>query len=566
MDISTPQGSAYAAEPFRFRWVLFPGRHHLLTAFQQRYLTELLEGRHSTLSGRRAVPLPGAEIVAAVTSSDHDRTRRNPIPYHRREAQLTLLAETARLSLRTYPVPDTPPTDRFASYTISTIEAASDGTVTLDPSDTLVACSTPKVFRLYQSLGFEVVTVELDGYRTRSEMLLARLPFQLVEALASDDEEVVDSARFEMAEASVRTWDRYRLRDRLVEIFSDGLVGEDGDITDHRDYQPYAAAFDEGAARKWEILAPHVRPGRVVDLGCGVGSLLAEAGRDPRLAESDLVGVEVARPLFVECLHRRSQGHFANPNTFFTQANIMAKPLFAPRSVDTTFTVSLTHEVFSYADGDPYAALRELAERIFEHTAPGGVWLNLDVAGPEDPQRPVVLWLADGPVPGLSTAEIRFRDWSPTLTDPDDPETTRVNLARMSPAARFLSFLRDFRPQETRTDAAFPNPEGLLRPVSVAPNAVPAVTSARIASEFLSHWTYIDSWFSEMCETFTYLGFSSWVGLLSAAGFSVDSRSHLFTNPWVAENRYQPAASLFDMSGSPLPAPPTNVLLVARRL
>ena len=44
-------------------YLLFPGRHHLLTRFQGEYLTRHAEGR---------------TIVFAVTSADHGNTRRNP--------------------------------------------------------------------------------------------------------------------------------------------------------------------------------------------------------------------------------------------------------------------------------------------------------------------------------------------------------------------------------------------------------------------------------------------------------------------------------------------------------
>jgi hypothetical protein len=53
-------------------FVLFPGRHHLLTRFQAAYL-------------RRIAP-PGTTVVWAVTSANHQNTKRNPIAFHRREA------------------------------------------------------------------------------------------------------------------------------------------------------------------------------------------------------------------------------------------------------------------------------------------------------------------------------------------------------------------------------------------------------------------------------------------------------------------------------------------------
>ena len=70
------------------RYVLFPGRHHLLTRFQATYLKALVAGGLTDTNG---APLAFAErpmVVFAVTSANHRGTRRNPIPYDRREAAI----------------------------------------------------------------------------------------------------------------------------------------------------------------------------------------------------------------------------------------------------------------------------------------------------------------------------------------------------------------------------------------------------------------------------------------------------------------------------------------------
>ena len=51
-----------------------------------------------------------------------------------------------------------------------------------------------------------------------------------------------------------------------------------------------------------------------VDIGYCTGSLIQQLAQDNRLRESDFYGVEVARRLYQECLHRKEQGAFANDN------------------------------------------------------------------------------------------------------------------------------------------------------------------------------------------------------------------------------------------------------------
>jgi hypothetical protein len=85
-------------------YVLFPGRHHLLTRFQAAHLRAL-----------------GGTIVWAVTSANHENTKRNPVPFHRREAAIERFSVLAGLRSVVVPVFDTAPTDRFASVTLKNI-------------------------------------------------------------------------------------------------------------------------------------------------------------------------------------------------------------------------------------------------------------------------------------------------------------------------------------------------------------------------------------------------------------------------------------------------------------
>lgn len=236
-----------------------------------------------------------------------------------------------------------------------------------------------------------------------------------------------------------------------------------------------------------------------------------------------------------------------------------------PRQPETvTLTVSPTHEIYSYSRSpDPGDDLALLASQIFAHTAPGGVWLNLDVAGPEVTDQRVILCLRDTPPP--TDAPITFSEWAPDLAAEGSADV-KETLVRMSPAARFRCFVRDFRPQDPRPAFQRLPLTSVRLPSDVEGPLVPVLTTAGVAAEFLSHWTYVDSWHSEMRETFTYMPFSRWKGLLSRVGFSVDAASGPFRNPWVTENLHRAAGVVLDVNSRPLPPFPTNVLLVARKL
>ena len=65
-----------------YRYVLLPGRHHLLTRAQAGYLRHVLAGRATADDGGPVDVDPSARVVWAVTSANHQNTRRNPVLDH----------------------------------------------------------------------------------------------------------------------------------------------------------------------------------------------------------------------------------------------------------------------------------------------------------------------------------------------------------------------------------------------------------------------------------------------------------------------------------------------------
>ncbi|WP_246002479.1 class I SAM-dependent methyltransferase [Allorhizocola rhizosphaerae] len=497
--------------------MLFPGRHHLLTRFQAEYLGRLARADQTM-------------VVWAVTSANHENTRRNPVPYHRREAAIERFSLLAGLRSVVVPVFDTAPTDRFADVTVKNVAAVVG--LDLTPDNTIVACSTPEVAALYERLGFRIAGVEADPQAAGPA---PERPWEVLLRLASGDETWRSLAH----PATVDVFDRYRLTDAIRAVVNDPVVGDEGGLTATRDYRTYVDAFAEGAKRKWELVRAHVRPGRIVDLGCGAGDVLELADREPALRESDLIGVEVARHLFTECVHKKAQGIFKNPNVFFYRRNVLGGAVFPPRSVDTTLSFALTHEIWSY--GKARDSLQEFIGAIYSHTVPGGVWINSDVCGPDDLDRPVILRLA--------------RD------DGLNPPTPRHDLSRLPTpevAAYVGALSTRARLDQFAVDCRFP--------LAYEPHDDSSVRIALgSAMDYLTRKDYLANWLSEAHEQFCGLEFADWKSLLTDAGFEIDPASHAWRNDWIVHNRLAPVASLTDPHGRPLPWPATHILTIARR-
>lgn len=526
-----------------FSEVLFPGRHHAVTAFQVDFLTRLLAGEVTDADGAPVPTTDDAVVVWAVTSANHAWTRRNPLPGHRRESLVERVAVASGLPSLVVPVPDVPQHPRFAALVVTTVATALPHRPAPDPSRTLVACSTPAVAESYRSLGFTVVGVE-DAVEADPDDQPAR-PWEVVQRLAEGD----PSWRLVAHPETVAFYERYGVVDLVVDLFADPVVSSEGDLTTTRDYRTYAASFETASARKFEQVGPLLQPGRVVDIGCATGGLLEQVAGDPRFAESDLFGVDVARPLLDEAEHKKATGVFANPNIWFLRANILGGPVLPAGSMDTTVTVALTHEVYSYGAGR--ADVEQFARNVHAHTRVDGVWVNSDVLGPHDPDRLVDLHLdvSDGETPAAPREDL----------DALDAAAVAAYVGGLSTAGRLVQFAHDF-PRLSGVAFAAERRD--------SPRGDRATWRLRLgdAMEFMTTKDYADNWLSECHESFCGLSYADWADVLTGAGFTLDPTSRAWRNDWLVEHRFAPVAELTDAStGDGLEWPVTHVLTVARR-
>lgn len=544
-----------ADAPQRYRYVLVPGRHQLITRFQEEYLTQVVTtSPYRTLDGAPCDAI-GATLVFAITSADHAHTRRNPVPLVRRVQMIERAHWGAGALPLIFPIDDVPPTDRFARHVIASI--ADQGGATLTPNDTVIACSTPEVAELYRRMGFCVLGLEIDpvavaahgGSITRVGDCLA--PIGMHGAIPAELHDIVSASTHGV-------FTDYRVAEMVQTVYADPLGSDEGEITTTRDYRTYAEAFDHSAARKFHQLRPHIRPGRIVDIGCGAGSLMEHLAAATELRDSDLLGIEAARPLYEECLHRRRQGAFSgNANVFFHRRNILSESIFPDGTIDTTITVALTHEIASYLGLD---ALRALIRRVYQQTRPGGVWLNLDVVGPAHGNdragfllhpTPDIQALFDAPggIDGIGPVDLQ--------TAEDVPAT----LQAMSAYQRLLQFAQDWNPDALPlTDAD--RSVTASRRFSSRESGIYVNASLRLIMEWLSRDAYADNWLSEMHESFGFWSAADWMAELRSAGFQLEDGSGGYANGWLIENRYAPLGTLDEPHAR---WPDTHIFTIARK-
>lgn len=509
-------------------YLLMPGRHHAVTCFQVQYLQQLLQ------------QYPNAQVVWAVTSADHTGTQRNPIRGSRRLGIIEAVATAAQIPSEVFLIPNQRQRDDFFHYLTEEIRVQTDGRVDMTPENTIVATSTKEVIEQYQTRGFMVVTLEQES----SELLPWDLVLRIIRA--GKDWQTDATIQSAMHPVCYAMYVRYHIADRIQAIYADPLVqSDDGDITVTRDYSTYRQAFEDNAWRKVNDIAPYVRPGKIVDVGCATGQTLKLLSEQPELFESDFYGVEVARPLYEICKQRLTNGESGDANMFFYQRNIMQAELLKPRTMDTIITMALTHEIESYMGR---GELSRFLARAYDMCAPGGVYINYDVVGPDEPDRQVYVDFTsdDGENPrdlGWELEGVKLSDF----------------LRKLSTKSRFLRFVKDFRATEgdgikVKTEHVNDHEYYVMRWADLC--------------DFLAKKDYVNSWKSEMHERFCFFSHDEWCKHVQAAGFTLAEGTRAVQNDWLIENRFAPAAKVYFYEGNSLieaPQPTTNTLLVCEK-
>lgn len=510
----------------QYKYIFIPGRHHIVTQFQIDTLFGLAQDHKAT-------------IVWGITSADHGGTQRNPLSGVRRLGMIEAVAASSDLPSLVYMIGNKRPKQDFAHFVIEDIRIQTDGDVDMTPDNTLVACSTPSVIAGYELLGYAIHTME--------QQTDATLPWSVVEAIIAAGSEWARDEVAKLAHPScIAYYQRYRLAEYIQSIFADPLISsDDGDITMTRDYETYRAAFEQNAQRKVADFQSFVRPGKIIDIGCATGQTLKLLSSQPELFESDFYGIEAARPLYEICQQRKSNGEFGDSNVFFYQRNIMSSQLFADNSVSTVITMALTHEIESYLGRDQ---LMEFLRRAYNMLEPGGVYINYDVVGPDDGNQIVYVDLRDDD--GANPSDFGY--------DKSGPDLARF-LSSLSTKQRFYRFAHDFRREEHQTIH--------FREVDRAGKRLIEMRYADLC-EFLAKKDYVDSWHSEMHETFCYFSHEDWCEALRSVGFEILEHSRAITNPWLIENRFRPAGKWYTEQDGELvecSQPSTNTLLIASK-
>jgi len=270
-----------------------------------------------------------------------------------------------------------------------------------------------------------------------------------------------------------------------------------------RGYAVYAAGMEASAADKAKLLR-YVRPGLIVELGCGNGTVLELLRR--KFPDSLLVGVDSSPEMIRRCRRRF-------PGFRFLKKDITL-PLFEPGSVDTIVLCSIMHEVFSYKGYD-YSAVRRTLAHCAAALKRGGR-----------------LVLRDGVKPAKQDA---------------------VYLTFLNALAydKFLRFSKEFGSSEI----VWRLKDGRIQ------------VARRDAMEFLTKYLYDVNWKYEVKEQFGVFTLADWGVELRKAGFKVLHRES-YLIPWLKETHWSKDVTMEARSPRgyrPTEYPDSTMLIAARK-
>jgi hypothetical protein len=535
--------------------LLFPGRHLLNSTFQERYL-------HSLITEKQNEPGEKIEqIVFAITSSNQANSRYNPIPFHVRAIGVDRLARRLKRSLdiryRIIGIPHYSPTLRFAEHVLQEIEEQTEGNLVLYPENCQVICSTESIIPLYQALGFTVLTAELsDPTRPHHPIVLLKKFVTAGEGWTADP-----TLQTNLAQTTIELWQDFPdVPRRILRLWRDPLLNDEGSLTDSRDYASYAYLMgnSEIITLKYQDIQEAIIPGKIVDEGCGDGALLVPMARD--FPDSDLIGIEITGEFIARGQERQRAGEFGGTFVHFHQRNI-TQTIFEAGSIDTTICNSTVHELWSY--GQQEQTVRDYFALKYAQTRKGGRLIIRDVVGPEDKYREVYLWLNDQD----GRNDNIFAQF-------DNRQTLMAHLNTLSTFGRFRRFARDFL-AEMRSSGQRPLETTIQFREETIQGQSYVVLSLKDAVEFMTKKDYTNNWDSEMNEEFAFWDFSQWKSALETAGFQIvenpnqpQAGSRVYVNPWIVENRWTGKVKLFQMAAGKLEKmdyPVTNIVLVGEK-
>jgi SAM-dependent methyltransferase len=289
-----------------------------------------------------------------------------------------------------------------------------------------------------------------------------------------------------------------------------------------------AAEIPEFVQKKAALISAHFllpAGARVVDMGCGTGEVTyALAKLNPRWG---IIGFD-RDPKII----KQARENFRLPNLTFRVSDASA-PDLEDGSIDGIINSNVLHHIYSESgyNQDEVALLLEKQIRKLKN---GGTMLIRDYMMPSESEY-VLLELPNVPSQG------------------DDP-------ASLSDADLLVLFSQTARPMINGCEGFFIE-EQMPRREGTRLFRLPH----KWAVEFIHRKNYREKWEKELKLEYTFFNYQDYRREFARFGMRM-MFSAPYWNPWVVKNSFKGRFQMYQESGAPLQAPPTNYFIVAQKV
>ncbi len=501
--------------------ILFLGRMHLTTKFQQKALSSL-KGISPKKIGI-TIKKPFDTLIVAVTSSNHENTKRNPLSIEKRVEALVPFLEKIGINYKIVPIPDIPGDNKWVDYIEKQIIYQSRGKLFINPENTVLFSSTPSVIKLFKKKKYNVILAEIRKNGTYKTFR----PFEIINMLLSAkknwDRPDAKWKRY-TSDASIETYKKYGLGDIILEINHDLLTTSEGELSETRDFRTYGNLMDSSMPMKWKELSSFIKSGKIIDCGCGTGTLLYYLSE--KFKNSEIIGLDLSREFLSHCLNQ----NYPHPNVYLYKKDI-SKKNFTSNSISTKIFSSILHEAYSYNNYN-LKFVKQTIKNSYEELKKTGRIIIRDGVKPE--KKTIYLWLNNS-----------------------DGKIHPAKIKKLSTEARFLKFSKVFKKKT-----------GIKYEIKMIDKKKYYKLSVQDAYEFINKKDYVENWDVEANEVYGIMTFKEYSKILKKTGFKIIRGSKEILNPWIKKNRFLGKVAFFEMKNKklvPIEFPATHLILVGEK-
>jgi hypothetical protein len=213
-------------------YLLLVGRWHGVTKDQERSL-------------KRALKHVAGKLVFVITADGQGGTKRHPLYSNERKLIAEGFAKKLGRPYEIHAAADIPDSVAWTAHICDVVKSESGGETVLTPDNTVLVTSNADVFQRFQSAGYRAIVPDTSG----------KLPIDMLQAMAARGD-----WRSMATKETGAVFESHDVEQRVITLYSDLLLNEDGELSHGRDFAVYSQGMDASMSVKIQDICPWICP------------------------------------------------------------------------------------------------------------------------------------------------------------------------------------------------------------------------------------------------------------------------------------------------------------------